>query len=59
MRRTPRLVRATKNFNIVAFDSRYYGVPQGINIDWQRDDLSAIPRVVIGESVEQVESAIP
>lgn len=57
-RGTPHLLRAVSNYNIVGLGPDFYAVPQGVSIDWQRDDLEAIPRSYHGKTAEEVEARV-
>ncbi len=53
-----RLVKVVGQHNIVRFSGNVYGVPHGIPIDWQKDDLNKVPGMIVGNSVEGVEKFI-
>lgn len=53
-----RLIKVVGEHNIVRFNGSVYGVPHGIPIDWHKDDLSKVPGMIVGASVEVVEKSI-
>lgn len=54
----PYLVKVVGHYNIVAFDGKFFGIPQGIRVNWQKDDLLAIRGMVVAASAENTESLI-
>lgn len=54
----PYLVKVVGHYNIVAFDGKFFGIPQGIRVNWQKDDLLAIRGMVVAGSAENTESLI-
>ena len=44
----PELLRSVENYNLVQFDGEFYGIPQGVPIDWANDDLANLPGVFVG-----------
>lgn len=53
-----RLVKTVGHYNIVKYNGVVYGAPQGIEIDWEDDDLKNIPGIVIESSVDKAEKII-
>lgn len=41
-------------YNLVQFDGAFYGLPQGVSVDWANDDLDSLPGVLIGTTVREV-----
>ncbi len=54
----PHLVKAVGHYNIVAFNGKVYGIPQGVAINWQKDDLLAIRGVLVGATAENAEKLV-
>lgn len=54
----PILVKVVGHYNIVNFNGQFYGIPQGQRVDWQKDNLAAIPGMIIAASPEQAEQSI-
>jgi len=50
----PDLMRVMGNYNIVQFDSRYYGTPQGLPVDWQSGEARYLPGMVVGATAKEV-----
>jgi peptidoglycan/LPS O-acetylase OafA/YrhL len=59
VRLPPLLVSVVGHYNIVSFDGRYYGAPQGVAVNFEKDDLTRIPGMVVGETEDAVRKAIP
>jgi hypothetical protein len=55
---TPFLLTTVKSFNIVLFNGRYYCVPHGSAVDWQKDDVAKLPGVMIRRSLQEAIGAI-
>lgn len=53
-----RLVNTIGHYNVVKFNGSVYGVPHGVSIDWQKDDLKKVPGMIIESSVDKVEQSI-
>jgi putative sugar O-methyltransferase len=55
----PRLVSSIEGYNIVDYGRRYLGVPQSLGpLDLAEQDLSALPGLITGESIETVDAMI-
>ena len=54
----PHLVKEVGRYNIVAFDGKFYGIPQGIAVNWQKDDLLAIRGMLVSATAENTEQLI-
>lgn len=54
----PQMLKTVGRYNIVKYNGVVYGAPQGIGIDWQKDDLKNIPGMVVESSVEKAEQII-
>lgn len=54
----PHLVKEVGQYNIVAFNGKFYGIPQGIAVNWQRDDLLAIRGMLVSATAENTEQLI-
>ena len=55
---SPRLVKVVNNYNVVTFNKKVYGVPHGVPVDWNKDDLTKIPNIIIETSIDRAEIAI-
>ena len=53
-----RLVKVVGHYNIVKFNGNVYGVPHGVAIDWEKDDLKKVDGMIIGSSVVLVQVSI-
>ena len=54
----PELMWTIDRFNLVKFDGMFYGLPQGIPIDWDSGDVACIPGVVVGKTIKEAVSMI-
>jgi peptidoglycan/LPS O-acetylase OafA/YrhL len=54
----PHLVKEVGRYNIVAFNGKFYGIPQGIAVNWQNDDLLAIRGMLVSATAENTEQLI-
>jgi peptidoglycan/LPS O-acetylase OafA/YrhL len=54
----PHLIREVGRYNIVAFNGKFYGIPQGIAVNWQKDDLLAIRGMLVSTTAENTEQLI-
>lgn len=54
----PELMWSINKFNLVKFDGMFYGLPQGVPIDWDSGDIASIPGVVIARTIQEVVSMI-
>ncbi len=52
------LVTTIGRYNIVKYNDNVYGVPQGVAVDWQKDDLSKVDGIVSGSSVTLVKISV-
>lgn len=55
----PHLVGVVGRYNIVSFDDKYYGVPQGIAVNFEKDDLTKIPGMVVDGTEAAVRKRLP
>src|SRR5215470_9916017 len=53
-----RLEKVLRGYNIVSFNGKVYGVPQGVEVNWKTDDLPSKPGMVVEQSVDAVEKLI-
>src|ERR1044071_4729002 len=44
---SPELLESVQKFNIVRFKGRFYCVPQGLAVDWNKDDVEKLPGVAV------------
>jgi hypothetical protein len=49
----PVLQRVVQSFNIVLFKDRYYVVPHGLPVDWEKDDVVRLPGVTVHASLDE------
>ncbi len=54
----PRLIKTIGHYNVVKFNGGVYGVPHGVTVNWQKDDLKKVPEMIAGVSVDVVEKSI-
>ncbi len=54
----PILVRVVGKYNIVLFNEKYYGVPQGLIINFEKDDLTGNPNIIADENEDSVSKRI-
>ena len=54
----PELMWTIDKFNLVKFDGMFYGLPQGVPIDWDSGDVASIPGVLVGRTIKEVVSTI-
>ena len=54
----PHSIKEVGRYNIVVFNGKVYGIPQGIAVNWQKDDLLAIRGVLVSTTVENTEQLI-
>ena len=50
---TPLLQTVVKPFNIVLFKGRYYCVPHGLAVDWEKDVVEALPGAAVRGSLQE------
>ena len=50
----PELMWSVEGYNVVKFDSVYFGCPHGVSIDWENDDVAALPGVISAKTVTEV-----
>ncbi len=53
-----RLIKVVGHYNIVKFNGNVYGVPHGVPINWQKDDLKKVSGMIVDSSVDRVEKSI-
>jgi hypothetical protein len=51
--RTHDLLRTIKNYNLVQFDGRFFGVPHGIYLDWSDFDPQTTPGMVVATTAKE------
>lgn len=54
----PELMWAIDNFNLVKFDGMFYGVPQGVYVDWDSGMVASIPGMLLSKTIRDVVSMI-
>lgn len=54
----PHLIKEVGRYNIVAFNGKFYGIPQGIAVNWQKDDLLTIRGMLVSTTAENTEQLI-
>lgn len=54
----PVLVETVANFNIVKYANKFYGIPQGKEINLENTNPSKIKELIIGQSIFEVKSKI-
>ncbi len=54
----PELMWTIDKFNLVKFDGMFFGLPQGVPIDWDAGDVASIPGVVVGKTIKEAVSMI-
>ena len=54
----PDLMRVMGTYNIVQFDGRYYGTPQGLAVDWQAGDAEYLPGMIVSDSVKEIMAVV-
>jgi len=50
----PELMWSLDGHNVVKYDGLFYGLPHGMAVDWENDDLAALPNAIIAQSVKEV-----
>jgi len=53
----PEMMCSVGPYNIVAFDGRYYGIPQGIAVVWDDGNVGELPGVIAAGSVKEAIAA--
>lgn len=59
VRLPPYLVSVVGHYNIVSFDEKFYGVPQGLAVNFEKDDLTKIPGMVVDGTEAAVRKRLP
>jgi hypothetical protein len=54
----PRLIEVLDGHNIVGWRMRFWGIPHGIPIDWDRQDPASVAGVIVASDLETVRQAI-
>ena len=54
----PALSKAAHSYNVVRYRGRFFAIPHGLQIDWEADNIAALPDVAVGETEQEVEAAI-
>jgi hypothetical protein len=50
----PELMWTMDGYNIVKYDGAFYGLPHGVAIDWETDDVASAPGVFVAATVKSV-----
>lgn len=50
----PELMWSMDGYNVVKYDGMFYGLPHGVPIDWENDDIDSISGVYHGKTVKEV-----
>ena len=50
----PELMWSLDGYNVVKFDDMFYGLPHGVAIDWELDDVASLPGVYAARTVKEV-----
>jgi radical SAM superfamily enzyme YgiQ (UPF0313 family) len=54
----PELMWTVEGYNVVKFDGAYFGCPHGVCIDWENDDVGALPGVITARTATEVVNII-
>ncbi|BFU90074.1 MAG: hypothetical protein NTAFB01_12610 [Nitrospira sp.] len=54
----PHLIKEVGRYNIVAFNGKFYGIPQDVAVNWQKDDLLTIRGMLVSTTAENTEQLI-
>jgi hypothetical protein len=54
----PELMWAIGSYNLVKFDGAFYGLPHGVPVDWESDDIASLPGVLVGKTIREVVAII-
>lgn len=54
----PELMWSIDSHNLVKFDGMFYGVPQGVVVDWDSGMAASIPGILVGETISDLVSII-
>ena len=54
----PELMWTIDHYNLVKFDSMFYGVPHGAAVDWDSGVVASIPGMLVGASIRDVVTMI-
>jgi len=54
----PELLWSLNGYNVVKYDGMFFGLPHGLPIDWETEDVASLPGVLIGRNMKEVESMI-
>jgi hypothetical protein len=54
----PELMWSMDGYNVVKYDGLIFGLPHGVPIDWEADDVASIPGVFVAKNVKDVVNAI-
>lgn len=50
----PELMWSLDGHNVVKYDGMFYGLPHGMAVDWENDDVPSMPNVILAQSVKEV-----
>lgn len=50
----PELMWSLESYNVVRYDDMFYGLPYGVAVDWEVDDVASIPGVHVAKTVKEV-----
>jgi hypothetical protein len=54
----PELMWTMDGYNVVKHDGLFFGLPHGVPIDWETDDVASLPGVLTAKTVKDVVNAI-
>jgi hypothetical protein len=54
----PELMWSMDGYNVVKYDGVFFGLPHGVPIDWEADDVASIPGVFTAKTVKAVVNTI-
>lgn len=54
----PELMWTIGRYNLVKFDGTFYGLPHGLPIDWEADNIASLPGVFVGKTIKEVVAMI-
>lgn len=50
----PELMWSLDGHNVVKYDGIFYGLPHGMSVDWDNDDVASMPNVIVASTVKEV-----
>jgi hypothetical protein len=54
----PELLWSMNGYNVVKHDGRFFGLPHGMPIDWEADDVASLPGVVAAKTIKELVNTI-